>query len=186
MPFSPDGTALVNPATPNARTQIAVFRTTLASPTASDELKSYDLVWLIHLVGDVHQPLHATSRFTQDLPDGDSGGNKVALCERPCHDELHAFWDNVLGTGTKPATAIKAATIISAADPTASAVQDEGKWIDESVSAAKKAVYAPPVGVGAGPFTLDANYKVAAKKLAKKRIALAGARLAGLLNDALK
>jgi hypothetical protein len=27
--------------------------------SASDDVKSYDLLWLIHLVGDTHQPLHA-------------------------------------------------------------------------------------------------------------------------------
>ena len=47
------------------KTQIVAFRKTLGDSGASDELKSYDLVWLLHLVGDVHQPLHATTRFNQ-------------------------------------------------------------------------------------------------------------------------
>lgn len=81
IPFSPDHTPLIQPVAPNAQTQIALFRKTLADKHASAELKSYDLVWLLHLVGDVHQPLHATSRFTQDEPKGDRGGNEVALCE---------------------------------------------------------------------------------------------------------
>lgn len=39
------------PDTPNALTQIAAFRAVLASANSSDQLKSYDLVWLMHLVG---------------------------------------------------------------------------------------------------------------------------------------
>ena len=89
LPFSTDHTALIQPQVPNAQTQIALFRRTLASKEASDALKSYDLVWLLHLVGDVHQPLHATSRFTHSQPEGDAGGNRVALCQRPCRNELH-------------------------------------------------------------------------------------------------
>jgi len=57
-PFSTDGTALPAIPAPNAETQIAAFRSVLASNDA-DPKKSYDLVWLEHLVGDVHQPLHA-------------------------------------------------------------------------------------------------------------------------------
>jgi S1/P1 Nuclease len=64
VPFSPDGTPLKQPRAPNAKTQIATFRTALAAASVSDDLKSYDLVWLIHLVGDIHQPLHFTSRLS--------------------------------------------------------------------------------------------------------------------------
>ena len=76
LPFSTDRTPLIQPQVPNAQTQIALFRRTLKSPEASDALKSYDLVWLLHLVGDVHQPLHTTSRFTFSQPEGDAGGNR--------------------------------------------------------------------------------------------------------------
>ena len=80
LPFSPDGTPTQPPPEPNAETQIRALRTALASPTTSDDVKSYDMVWLEHLVGDVHQPLHATSRFTAALPAGDRGGNSIAIC----------------------------------------------------------------------------------------------------------
>ncbi|HEY3253946.1 MAG TPA: S1/P1 nuclease, partial [Polyangiaceae bacterium] len=107
QPFSQDGTALVQPSVPNAATQISLFRATLAAPV-SDDLKSYDLVWLLHLVGDVHQPLHCVSRFDQADPSGDRGGNNVSItgnaqppvCDDPqfCPfgppNELHAFFDD--------------------------------------------------------------------------------------------
>jgi len=73
-PFSDDATTLENGPAVNAQERIERFRTTLASTTANDAVKSYDLVWLAHLVGDVHQPLHCTSRFSTALPHGDRGG----------------------------------------------------------------------------------------------------------------
>ena len=184
--FSPDDTPLIQPQEPNARTQIAAFRKTLTDVNASDELKSYDLVWLLHLVGDVHQPLHATSRFTADEPNGDRGGNDVALCEKPCRNELHAFWDDVLGSGHDPDKVITYANKIAAPKASAASISDESKWIDESFKAAQNAVYVDPVGVGAGPYTLDAGYRANARKVAKERVALAGVRLANLINDELK
>ena len=66
---------------PNVETETAVFRQTLSS-NATSKLKSYDLVWLLHLVGDIHQPLHCTSRFTSTQPQGDSGGNDVTCLQR--------------------------------------------------------------------------------------------------------
>ena len=185
-PFSPDGTALKQPVSPNAQTQIAAFRTTLASPTATDDVKSYDLVWLMHLVGDVHQPLHCTSRFDQQQPDGDQGGNLVMLCKPPCTNELHALWDDLLGIQTTPNAAIKKASTLAAPDPVLAAIAGETTWIAESLQAAEHSVYIPPIGVGPGPFTVNAKYKKQAQAVAAKRISLAGVRLANLLNDALK
>jgi hypothetical protein len=185
-PFSTDGTALIQPVAPNAKTQIELFTAAIASTNASDDIKSYDLVWLEHLVGDVHQPLHATSRFSVDLTTGDRGGNSVALCVSPCKNELHAFWDNVLGTSKSPATAITAADKLAAAPAAGAAIADDQVWITESFDAAKQFVYALPVGPGAGPYTLDAAYKVRAKSEAKARIELAGVRLANLINANLK
>lgn len=184
-PFSTDGTALVQPVAPNASTQIELFTAAIASD-ASDDIKSYDLVWLEHLVGDVHQPLHATSRFSADLPEGDRGGNSVTLCASPCKNELHAFWDNQPGTSKKPTTAIAAADKLGAAPAAQAAIADDRVWITESFEAAKQFVYSSPVGPGAGPYTLTAAYKSRAKTQAKARIELAGVRLANLINADLK
>ncbi len=89
-PFTEDGTALPAIPSPNAETQIATFRAVLGTSPAGD-VKSYDLVWLLHLVGDVHQPLHSSTRVSATDPDGDSGGNNVKLCASPCRSELHGF-----------------------------------------------------------------------------------------------
>ena len=89
-PFTEDGTTLPAIPSPNAETQIATFRAVLGTSPAGD-VKSYDLVWLLHLVGDVHQPLHSSTRVSATDTDGDSGGNNVKLCASPCRSELHGF-----------------------------------------------------------------------------------------------
>jgi S1/P1 Nuclease len=183
LPFSQDHTALQPAATPNAQTQIGVFRKTLASRDASDALKSYDLVWLLHLVGDVHQPLHTTSRFTHSQPNGDEGGNRVALCEKPCRKELHAYWDELPGTGKKAIVAIRRAAHLPTPLERVAAIDDERQWIHESFLIAQNSVYIPPIGDGPGPFFIDRPYQSIAHRVARDRLALAGARLAHVLNE---
>ena len=190
-PFSTDGTKLIEPVEPNVQTQIAMFRSALASNSgASDDVRSYGLVWLIHLVGDVHQPLHATSRFTQDQPEGDAGGNLVAIRCPGCWADraLHAFWDDVLGpTSALPQAAAAAAAKLPKAESNLAAIADEKVWIDESVQVAKTYVYvSPPIENGPGPFALTASYKATALEIAKQRVAMAGARLANLIEASLK
>jgi hypothetical protein len=189
-PFSQDGTPLQDPPVPNAETQIDAFRLVLASTTESRELKSYDLVWLLHLVGDVHQPLHATARFTSTQPDGDDGGNGVKLCALPCRDNLHSFWDDLPGSASKVkasiAPAIAYGKSLSAANAASANNLTTATWITESFNAAKSKVYVTPIGSGAGPFTITQAYRTAARKVARQRVALAGARLAKILNNELK
>lgn len=188
IPFSPDGTELEMPAVPNIAIQIAAFRAALGAPDTSEDVKSYDLVWLIHLVGDAHQPLHGTSRFTRDLPHGDQGGNAIKIiCGAGCAEaNLHAFWDDVLGSRAAGLeAAAQAAQDLPAPPEERAAVVDEKVWLNESVELAQTVVYSAPIGVGVGPYALTDEYKVRALAAAKERIALAGARLAALLNVAL-
>jgi hypothetical protein len=187
--FSPDNTHVIDPPPkPNAGTQIAPLRAKLSDPTADPDIRSYDLVWLLHLVGDVHQPLHATARFIATQTEGDAGGNKVEIqCGDGCSAaELHMFWDDVLGTSEHPQEAIDAAAQLPPADPQLAAIADERKWLDESFKLAQTDVYVGPIGVGTGPFDLTDDYKANALSVAQKRIALAGARLANLLKQAVR
>lgn len=61
---------------------------------------SLQLRYLIHWLGDIHQPLHATQRFTISQPYGDAGGNffKTYSTENPSVTNLHKLWDWGLGT----------------------------------------------------------------------------------------
>lgn len=199
QPFSPDGTPLVPAPAPNVATEIPVLRTALAAPGTSDDVKSYDLVWLLHLVGDVHQPLHTVARFDAADRGGDRGGNAVGVngntqppvCDDPRYcpfgppAELHAFFDTILGSGYAVAAPEEAAAHLPAPDAKLAAVREEAVWLKEGLDLSQSAVYVPPIKTGDGPFTITPDYQKAALALGKQRMALAGARLANLLNDAL-
>jgi hypothetical protein len=198
-PLSADGTPGPPPAAPNAETQIRAFRVALAAADTSDDVKSYALVWLLHLVGDVHMPLHCVSRYDREHPRGDKGGNGVEVTGNsmpvPCDDarycplgpprNLHFLWDDIEGISYALQPAQAAAAKLLRPDAKLAAIGDEAVWIQEGFQLARTVVYAPPVGVGRGPFTIDAKYEATARKIARERMALAAARLANLLNDAL-
>jgi S1/P1 Nuclease len=186
FPFSPDGTPLKQPDEPNGLTQIRTFASTLTS-NASDDVKSYDLVWLLHLVGDAHQPLHATSRFSHQLPKGDNGGNAEILCRATvCGLKLHAYWDGLIGDSGRPEDAVVIASSLLPPNSAQAAIADPQKWFEEGAALAQSIVYTAAIGDGTGPFTLDDSYQTTASQVARDRVALAGARLANLLNAALK
>jgi hypothetical protein len=189
-PFSPDHTALPPIPYPSAETEIAVFRQTLESSQATPPLQSYDLVWLLHLMGDIHQPLHCAARFTNTRPKGDSGGNGVKFCpvsDQSCSSNLHAFWDDLLGPfdGTPQQVAAVAAAL---APVTVSPNDlDVHTWVEESFQLAQSAVYVnPPIQNGAGPYFYDETYTKNALAIAQKRVVQAGLRLANILNTEIK
>ena len=102
---------------------------------------------------------------------------------------LHAFWDNLLGTGKTAQEviqpAIETAKQLPAADEKLAAISDVKEWVTEGFEAAQQAVYQAPVGDGDGPFTMTSEYEKVAKALAERRVALAGARLGNLINKEL-
>jgi hypothetical protein len=131
------------------------------------------------------------TRVTADDRDGDDGGNGVKIHCDECPAKLHSYWDGIGGDaegGLKGA--LQRAWELAPKLPKASAVLaqrlDENVWIEESFDAARATVYQPPIGPGAGPFTLDKTYQQDAVTLAHARIALAGARLGNVLNAQLK
>ena len=47
--------------------------------SGTDEEKAIYLTWLMHLVGDIHQPLHCAAVFSEQFPNGDKGGNDAFI-----------------------------------------------------------------------------------------------------------
>jgi len=183
---------------PNVETQIVLFTTAL-SPTdpnktknaALDKVKSFDIAWLEHLVGDIHQPLHATTRFTKKHPGGDTGGNDVKF-SKDRGDELHAYWDDLLGTSTTITFVTnKGKKLNNLGKPGGAAVADPAQWKADSFALAKSAVYIAPISDESDPKQAfspkpDPPYHDAAVKIAEMQVRLAGYRLANLLNSNLK
>lgn len=120
-------------------------------PGKSKAEQAIMLCWLFHVTGDLHQPCHCSALFSvNQFPKGDRGGNSVLLKDAP-GDNLHAYWDNLLGDpGSSFADAEKSSREIlvdkalmqKAAQ--SSATLDPEDWIKEGAAVAKDAVY-PPV-----------------------------------------
>jgi hypothetical protein len=73
-----------------------VYQTVTSHVTNEEDAKSYALRLLIHYVGDIHQPLHATSRVDDKYPAGDRGGNNFPIPSKQTAKNLHAVWDGVV------------------------------------------------------------------------------------------
>lgn len=73
----------------------------LKDPARKESDRAIDLSWVEHLIGDLHQPLHAASLFSKQFPNGDQGGNaEVVLRDPPYPDsstKLHLLWDSLPG-----------------------------------------------------------------------------------------
>jgi hypothetical protein len=55
------------------------------------------LTWVFHLVTDMHQPLHTSSVWSKQFPEGDRGGNKAKVKTETGTIQMHSFWDGLLG-----------------------------------------------------------------------------------------
>jgi hypothetical protein len=81
-PFKPDGqpgnVQTRDPEPVNILTAMADNERIVKNET-DPERKAIALAWLFHLVGDIHQPLHAVQLFTVDYPNGDRDGNQICV-----------------------------------------------------------------------------------------------------------
>ena len=137
---------------------------------ASDGERLKALKYLVHLVGDVHQPLHAGYA-------DDRGGNQFQLRAFMRGSNLHALWDSgLLRQMDIDNTALMA---VLQRLPTAADGRDlsVGHMAQESCRLVAQADFYPQDGVS------DA-YVQRFTPVVQQRLALAGARLAGLLNAA--
>lgn len=149
---------------------------------------------LIHYVGDIHQPLHATARVDHEYPKGDFGGNFVHLPTKDGVKNLHAAWDSVAyefsGYSNLPfsqqgwdTNGARAKVLMSNHKDIVNRVDvtdlNPDHWANESFAIAKKYAYA---GVHDGT-PLTADYIANAKTEAEEQIVIAGHRLANLIKS---
>ena len=175
----------------------------LKNPQTAKDRKAIDVCWVEHLAGDIHQPLHATSWFSNEFPQGDQGGNlDVIQLENKEIVNLHYYWDSVEGMSMDPADIRKIADRIESEHP-AAALKDRAAdlsvvdWAHESLALARSVVYqnlklphaTREPGGAPLPTTapeLPAGYAQTALATADERIALAGYRLAAVLDQIAK
>jgi hypothetical protein len=81
---------------PNVVTQIPASQEKLRCGTPAE--RAIYLCWLLHLVGDIHQPLHCASQLCEQFPNGDQGGNlAIVQIGDAMPVRLHFAWDSMLG-----------------------------------------------------------------------------------------
>jgi hypothetical protein len=188
-PFSQDGTPLQPAPIPNVVTELERL-TTQNIRFGTDFERIYNLPWLIHLVGDIHAPLHCVSRFSAEQPKGDLGGNLVIVATGIT---LHKLWDDAVGTDPSAdfvdQTAQQLTQIYSATlgGPSRTSL-DPTVWASESLSLSKKEIYTFGLGNGSRdqPLTLPVGYSANAQKVAQVQTVKAGLRLAAVLNQRFK
>jgi hypothetical protein len=76
---------------------VAQCEKTLSDTNADPVLRAASLSYLVHLVGDMHQPLHCESFYSDAWPNGDRGGNDFHVKLGQNRARLHAIWDGLLG-----------------------------------------------------------------------------------------
>jgi hypothetical protein len=220
LPFNREGLPV-----PDAETQPNVIWgidrcADILAGRASDPAIDRDqaMVMLFHLVADVHQPLHATTR------NDDAGGNKVPVpnlepskadlaFSKKRTGSLHAFWDSAyrrvfrngkvgveyevpeldpsrpVGSHDSAAEIVRReAADIAGRHPSAEPVGAGGAdaWAGESHGIGFDFAYGklPPDSDTGRPTVLDAAYVEQARDISRQRLALAGRRLAAMLNAA--
>jgi hypothetical protein len=159
--------------------RIEMFQKTLADENASRIERIEALKWLVHFVGDLHQPLHAI--------DEARGGNDIKLPvfgSSKCGDydcNLHWAWDTLLLEHTGYSEEEYAQRLEKLIDKDHLAQQSRGTpedWANESHLEARQIMEHPPAAIEEPYYQANIN-------LVDKKLALAGLRLAALLNDTL-
>jgi hypothetical protein len=187
IPFSTDGTRAPKPKPMNGLMAYNQSRALLLENHASSLEQVVALRVLIHVAGDLHQPLHAATRVSRAYPDGDAGGNRVVLPKNKIANNLHAYWDRAGGALLYSAyernpeiRARRRARALEAAWPCWLDLVDTDPvhWLAESHDLAVSEAYS----ITAKNFSSGA-YQRTVSRTAEKRLALAGCRLAAALNE---
>ena len=134
--------------------------------------KSFHLKYLIHLVGDIHQPLHV-GRYE------DRGGNNIKIKFFGKSSNLHRLWDSDMINDHRLSYTEFAESLITF--PRSSISLNPEDWLIESHQEVKKIYSQVKDGDYISYDYIYKNFPVVEKQLAK-----AGKRLADLLNEIFK
>ncbi|MEM9242910.1 MAG: S1/P1 nuclease [Pseudomonadota bacterium] len=186
QPFSTDGQALPPLAKHNAIWAIQQSWSVLSNKQSNTFMRAWFLAFYVHILGDIHQPLHASTRVSKAYPDGDKGGNFFPIRYGNIKN-LHKLWDAAVGaipTGAiSKEKVIKTARELQKKYPKSFFGQQKitdtnpQHWADESLTIAKTFVYNTPVDKRPSKTYINKG-----QSIALQRVTLAGYRLAYMLN----
>lgn len=152
------------------------------------------LAFLVHFVGDIHQPLHSTEYYSKQFPNGDRGGwlfnikfkhkNGVFITN------LHALWDSALALYPQKGSPNNVNNPKDIHDIMLSITKDYSKsYFTEKLKVTDPNNWhleSHRMGIDAHSLSFDATpsaaYILSNTRIAKQQLALAGYRLAALLN----
>jgi hypothetical protein len=161
--------------------KIAELRRLVHDPATPPDQRREALMFLIHFIGDMHQPLHCEDN-------DDKGGNSVQVQFFGRRSNLHSVWDSgLLGRIGAEDQLFPDLSRESAAHAGKYSKGTVAQWAEESHKAARKVVYGKlPKPAQGSPVVLDATYEKSADPVVRRQIELAGARLAKVLNTELR
>lgn len=151
------------------------------------------LCWVLHLMGDIHQPLHTGSLFSEHVFErGDRGGNAIAVDG----SNLHSVWDQAM---RQEGFLASLPAILNDMDnlqlPENRRNADWTQWMQESREILQASVYPDSMrsailsadrANGELPEqSLQAEYRQSMERISRIRLGLAGYRLAGWFQDVL-
>jgi len=185
IPFDSEGLDLKRDGSDgnNIVDRIESFQKLLADTSKPKEARVEALKFLVHLVGDIHQPLHCIDRA------GDKGGNG-RLCflveVKGKATNLHSVWDTALlrrYIGRTPIAdyADKLNTDIDDRKAKDFTNGDVVAWANESWKTANEHVY-PGVPADGPPPVLGQKYVDDARVVVEEQLKRGGVRLAVILN----
>jgi hypothetical protein len=149
----------------------------LGDRSQSDAVRRNALKFVVHFVGDIHQPLHAGYR-------DDKGGNTYQVQYDGGGSNLHKVWDSkMLYTRDLDwqayAQALDSPVPVALPAPVAPLDNPYAQWAEESCRITAEAGFYPP------GHKIDQAYVKAELPVAELRLRQAGRRLADVLNLAL-
>lgn len=174
-----------------ASARVPVLANVLADFTNPPEIRAMAARMLVHIIGDIHQPLHTAD-------DGDAGGNfkNILLPGATNPRRLHAVWDSEFVKLTMRGSSEReyAKLLLNRYRGTETREwqkTDIRDWMNESFELSKSITYSKlPTFVcreawTARPVELPQSYVDAAIEIIPSQLAKAGARIARVLNKAL-
>lgn len=173
--------------------KLVEFDKVLRDASASDADKAIALAWILHLGGDIHQPLHTSGRITDLEPKGDQGGNLFLLTPKDAKpsENLHWFWDSILGRNIPrrndacdsdylfPLASAMMKKYPFAKMQNSLAAENFEQWKKESFAYNPTDVFTPDLKRNEMP---SQKYKKNALAVSERQLTLAGYRMGELLN----
>jgi len=149
------------------------FRDTILSPSSTPSQRAFALKFIVHLVGDMHQPLHCAD-------DNDIGGNAVKVSWFGQKSTLHTVWDTrIIGRAQLSDEDFVQGLIDGSTPQEMNAMRDGNMlaWALESHQLAREFAYDIPAN-----HKLTANYYQRNWPIVDKQLLRAGMRLARVLD----